>query len=166
MNDDKPADKGDATQRLPSLLELIGTHPVGITAGVIGGALMGAFGGMAAGPVGSLLGAVGGALAGGALGASISVGPEIDTGPHDRYWREHYATRSYVPAGADYADYGPAYRHGTRAYLSAARPRDWPDVEADLASGWEAAKGSSRLTWEEAKPAVRDAWDRLHHPPR
>lgn len=163
MNEDKPAARGDTPEQIPSLMEKVGTHPLGTAAGFVGGAVAGALAGVAADPVGSLLGAVGGALLGGALGASTSVGPEIDISKHDRYWLEHYATRPYVPADADYADYGPAYRHGTRAYLRAVRPSHWEDVEVDLAKGWEAGKGASRLTWEDAKLAVRDAWDRMHN---
>ncbi len=165
MNEDKPVARGDITERYPTFVEKVGPHPLGTAAGVIGGAAAGALIGIAAGPVGSLVGAVGGGLLGGALGASVSVGPQIDMTKHDRYWLEHFATRPYVPAGADYADFGPAYRHGTREYLSAATPRDWSEVESDLAQGWEAAKGSSRLTWDDAKPAVRDAWDRLRNAP-
>jgi hypothetical protein len=161
MNQDEPAGQDDIGRRSPSLLEAVATHPFGTTAGVIGGALLGFVAGMAAGPLGSLVLAVGGALLGGAIGSSFSVGPEIDMSTHDSYWREHHASRPYVPAGADYADYGPAYRHGTRESLRAAAARDWRDAEADLARGWDANKGASRLSWEEAKPAVRDAWDRL-----
>jgi hypothetical protein len=67
--------------------------------------------------------------------------------------------------GADYADYGPAYRHGSRACLRAKQPRDWPEAEAGLARTWDANKEGSRLAWEQARPAVRDAWDRLHEAP-
>jgi hypothetical protein len=161
MNEDKPAARTDITGQPPSLVEKVGTHPLGATAGVIGGAVTGALLGVAAGPVGSLLGAAGGALLGGALGTSATVGPQIDVSKEDCYWREHYATRPYVPAGADYADWGPAYRHGARACLSTAQPRDWHAVEAALAQQWPSCKEDSPLAWEEALPAVRDAWDRV-----
>jgi hypothetical protein len=161
MNEDKPAARTDITEQAPSLVEKIGTHSLGATAGVIGGAVTGALVGVAAGPVGSVLGAVGGALLGGALGASTTVGPRIDLSQEDRYWCEHYATRPYVPGGAVYADWGPAYRHGARACLSAAQPRDWHAVEAELAQQWPSCNEDSRLAWEEALPAVRDAWERV-----
>lgn len=165
MNQDKSAGQGEALERPPTLLETFGTHPLGITAGLLVGALIGFFGGLAAGPIGSLLGAVGGAVIGAMIGASLTVGPEVDLKPHDRYWREHYPQRPYVPAGADYADYGPAYRHGSRAGLRAKQPRGWPEAEAGLARTWDANKEGSRLDWEQARPAVRDAWDRLHEAP-
>jgi hypothetical protein len=95
------------------------------------------------------------------IGASSTVGPQIDVSGQDRYWREHYATRPYVPAGADYADWGPAYRHGARACLSAAQPRDWHSVEAALAQQWPGCREDSRLAWEEASRAVHDAWERV-----
>lgn len=159
MHEHKPH-RGEAGRRLSSLLETVGTHPLGTVAGGIGGALLGFVAGMAAGPVGSLLGAIGGAVAGIAVGSSANVGP-VDVSAQDRYWRDNYAARPYVPAAADYADYGPAYRHGARASLKARRPRDWHRVEADLGRRWERNRESSRLGWDEAKPAVRDAWDRV-----
>jgi len=87
----------------------------------------------------SLLGAVGGALLGGALGASTSVGPEVDISKHDRYWLEHYATRPYVPADADYADYDR--RTVTHTRVPACRASShWEDVEADLAKDGKQAR--------------------------
>lgn len=67
MNEDKPAARPDTTEQPPSLVEKVGTHPLGV----------------AAGPGGSLLGAVDGALLGGALGASATVGPQIDVSKED-----------------------------------------------------------------------------------
>lgn len=163
MNDDKAVDAGEPRTQAPSLVEMMGVHPLGTAAGVVGGTLAGAVVGLAAGPVGSLVGAVGGALLGGALGAATAFGPEIHVARHDRYWQEHYATRPYVPAGADYADYGPAYRYGVQSYLRADCPCEWHEVEAGLGAGWETAKGTSPLVWEDAKLAARDAWDRMRN---
>ena len=142
------------------LLETLATHPLGVVGGAITGMLVGLVGGLAAGPVGSLLGAVIGAVAGAMVGASLAAGPEVDVSEHDRYWRQDYATRPYVPEGASYDDYGPAYRHGSRAALRSAQPRDWPAAEDKLARGWNASRETSRLGWEQARPAVRDAWER------
>jgi hypothetical protein len=143
------------------LLETIATHPLGVVGGLIAGALIGFVGGLAAGPVGSLLGAVAGAVAGAAIGGSMMVGPQVDVSGQDRFWRQDYATRPYVPSGASYDDYGPAYRHGSRAALQSAQPREWPAAQDQLAGDWEAARESSRLGWNEAQPAVRDAWERV-----
>jgi hypothetical protein len=142
-------------------LETMGTHPLGVFGGAISGTLIGLVGGLAAGPVGSLLGAVLGAVVGALIGASIAVGPEVDVSEQDRFWRQEYAARPYVPDDASYDDYGPAYRHGSRAALHSARPRDWPAAQDRLARSWEAAHEDSRLAWEEAEPAVRDAWERV-----
>ena len=142
-------------------LETLGTHPLGVFGGAITGTLIGLVGGLAAGPVGSLLGAVAGAVAGAMIGASMAVGPEVDVSEQDRFWQEEYGRRPYVPDDASYADYGPAYRHGSRAALRSARPRDWPAAEDRLARGWQEARATSRLGWEEARPAVRDAWERV-----
>lgn len=143
------------------MLETLATHPLGVVGGAISGALIGFFGGLAAGPIGSLLGAVAGLVAGAAIGASMAPGPQVDVSEHDRHWEQEYAARPYVPDNASYADYGPAYRHGSRAALHSPRPRDWPAAEDRLARGWPAARESSRLGWEEARPAVRDAWERV-----
>lgn len=146
---------------MKQLLETIGTHPLGVFGGAISGALIGLVCGLAAGPVGSLLGAVGGAVAGVMIGGSMAVGPEVDVSEQDRFWRQEYGARPYVPDGASYDDYGPAYRHGSRAALDPARPPDWPSAQDRLARGWEAARENSRLDWNEAEPAVRDAWERV-----
>ena len=143
------------------LLETMGTHPLGVFGGAISGALIGLVGGLAAGPIGSLLGAVGGAVAGAVVGVSIAVGPQVDVSEQDRFWRQEYGVRPYVPDDASYDEYGPAYRHGSRAALRSTKPRDWPAAQVRLARSWEAAREDSRLVWDEAEPAVRDAWERV-----
>jgi hypothetical protein len=162
MNEDKPVAKGDRKERVKqTIVENVGMHPLGATVGAIGGAVAGAVGGMAAGPVGSLVGAVGGAVLGSALGSASSIdAPGVDTEALAAYWRENYASRPYVAAGAGYDDYEPAYRYGSAAYLRDERSRSWDETE--LSSGWDSAKGESRFGWEEARPAVRDAWEHVH----
>jgi hypothetical protein len=165
MKDDKPTAKGTPDDKVTDTAkEKVGTHSLGATVGAVGGAVAGAIGGLAAGPVGSLAGAVGGAVLGGAAAAATGITQPQDTSEHEAYWRANYAGRKYVPAGADFSDYEPAYRYGTQAYVQSDRPRTWDEVEADLRSGWESAKGSSPLGWEQAHPAVRDAWERMHNP--
>ena len=77
----------------------------------------------------------------------------------DAYHRDQYKKANYYKSDYDYdADYQPAYRYGT--YARASNPgREWDDnLETELSSRWEQAKGSSRMTWEHAKHAVKDAW--------
>jgi hypothetical protein len=77
------------------------------------------------------------------------------------YWRESWQTRPYADRSLSYEDYEPAYRYGWESRGRQAG-RTWdPALERDLESGWEKAKGRSRLTWERAKHAVRDAWERV-----
>jgi len=160
----KPAAREEPTPKVDeSVTERLGSHPLGTPVGAAAGAVAGALAGLAAGPVGSLAGAVGGAILGGAIGASTGGAPEIDITGHEDYWREHYAARAYVPAGADYEDYAPAYRYGIRRYLGTDRPLEWHEVEAELRAGWESSKGRSRLGWDEAEHAVRDAWERMRN---
>ncbi|HEV7514894.1 MAG TPA: glycine zipper family protein [Thermoanaerobaculia bacterium] len=72
------------------------------------------------------------------------------------YWRNNFSTRPYA-SGRNYADYEPAYKYGQEAY-NRYPGRRFEDVENDLSSGWERAKGASKLTWQEVKDAVKDAW--------
>lgn len=166
MNDDKPTAKGDPKDPLPEKetgpLEQVGTHPLGTVGGALTGAAAGALSGLAAGPVGSLVGAVGGAALGGAAGASTGGARPVDTSAVEAYWRDNFTGRPYVPAGARYADYEPAYRYGTQSYLQTDHPRAWEEVEDELSAGWRSARGESSLDWEHARHAVRDAWQRLY----
>lgn len=158
--DKEPSSDPDALPQPHSLMEILGTHPFGAVLGLLGGGLTGAVVGLAIGPVGMFAGAVGGALLGVGLATGSDLGTEIDVGPQDRYWRDNFAKRPYVPPNAYYADYGPAYRHGARAGLGGGQGHDWAEVETDLAVQWDDARAGSRLSWEQAKPAVRDAWER------
>lgn len=78
----------------------------------------------------------------------------------DAYWREHYASRPYVRAGAAYDEYQPAYRFGWGG-CSRYGELNWAQAEPQLHEDWRRAGGESRLAWEKASPAVRDAWARL-----
>lgn len=84
----------------------------------------------------------------------------IDPAAEEAYWRQNYAARPYVPEGASFGDYGPAYRYGVDTY---ARYGSWPftAAEPELMRDWQEARGSSMLTWEDAKHAARDTWERL-----
>lgn len=77
----------------------------------------------------------------------------------DRYHADQYQSTDYYKADYDYDnDYRPAYRYGTQA-RSQYGDRQWDDkMESDLESGWDKAKGTSRMAWADAKAAVRDAW--------
>lgn len=136
-----------------------GAHPVGVGVGaVLGGAAAGAATGTIAGPVGTVVGAAVGAVVGGLAGKGVA--ESIDPTREDAYWNENYTSRPYVRAGADYNDYGPAYRYGTDAY--ARQPgRSFEDSEAELQRGWDKARGTSTLDWDHAKNASRDAWHRV-----
>ena len=77
----------------------------------------------------------------------------------DAYHADKYQKADYYKPDYDFeSDYRPAYRYGT--FAKASNPgRDWDDkLESELATRWEKAKGSSRMTWDHAKHAVRDAW--------
>ena len=161
MDNEPYSPRDDELPASHSTMEALGTHPFGAVFGLLGGGLTGAVVGLAAGPVGLLAGAVGGAMLGVALATGSELAPRIDVGTHDRYWRENFTSRPYVPPGAYYADYGPAYRHGARAGLSGGQGHDWAEVEKDLAVQWDDEhRAGSRLSWQQALPAVRDAWER------
>jgi hypothetical protein len=135
-----------------------GSHPVGTGVGGAGGAAVGAALGAPFGPIGMLVGGAIGAVAGGAAGHAA--GESIDPTGESEYWKHNYQSRKYFTKDHSWDDYEPAYRYGWES-RSKHRDRSWDDrLEADLKTGWETAKGKSRMTWERAKDAVRDSWDR------
>jgi hypothetical protein len=99
--------------------------------------------------------------------AGREIARHIDMDAEHDYWRTHYAERPYVRAGAAFDDYAPAYRYGIDAYEQHG-DRMFEHVESDLASGWNDARGNSRLEWSDARDASRDAWERCarHDGPR
>lgn len=137
-----------------------GSHPIGTAAGAVAGAVAAgaAAGTLAAGPVGTVVGAAVGAIAGGLAGKGIA--EMIDPTVEDRYWKDNYSARSYVPSGASFNDYGPAYRYGYETYPKY-HGRRFDEVENDLANDWDRVKGTSRLSWNEAKYATRDSFQRV-----
>jgi hypothetical protein len=130
-----------------------GSHPVGTGVGSAGGAAVGAAVGAPFGPIGMLIGGAIGAVAGGAAGHAVGEG--IDPTGETEYWRSTHTTRKYYDKSHDWNDYEPAYRYGTEARN---RYPSWNENE--IKTGWEKAKGNSRMTWERAKDAVKDAFDR------
>jgi len=84
----------------------------------------------------------------------------LDPASEDSYWRDNYARRPYVPAGAAYDTLQPAYRFGWEA-----RGRygelNWEAAEPQLRRDWDDDHGDSSLDWEQARGAARDAWDRI-----
>src|SRR6185312_3610074 len=60
----------------------------------------------------------------------------------DEYWRANYASRPYVHADRSYEYYRPAFQYGAHSATHHGH-RPWSDVEADLARGWTAARGTS-----------------------
>ena len=137
-----------------------GAHPVGVGLGAAGGGAAGAAIGAIGGPVGAAIGAVAGAVAGGLTGKAVA--ESVDPTVEDAYWEENFASRSYVDRTSSYDDYRPAYRTGYEGYTKYPG-RSFEEVESDLASDYERAKGSGKLTWDRAKQATRDAWHKVEH---
>jgi hypothetical protein len=151
--------RDDARQNRDPITGAPGSHPVGTGVGAVaGGVAAGAAAGSVAGPVGTVVGAAVGAIAGGLAGKGIA--EMIDPTAEDAYWRDNYLSRPYITSGATYDDYGPAYRYGVDAY-SRYPGRAFDEVESELASDWNRAKGKSKLEWERAKAATRDSWQRM-----
>ena len=136
-----------------------GSHPVGTGLGAAaGGMAAGAAAGAVGGPVGAVAGAAVGAVVGGLAGKGIA--EKIDPTVEEAYWRETYTSRPYVTKGANFDDYGPAYRYGYDAYTKYPG-RKFDDIESDLDRDWQRAKGKSTLAWENAKHATRDSFQRI-----
>ena len=151
--------RDDARQNRDPVTGAPGSHPVGTGVGAVaGGIAAGAAAGTVAGPVGTAIGAAVGAIAGGLAGKGIA--EMIDPSVEDAYWRDNYLSRPYVTTGANYDDYGPAYRYGVDAYTRYPN-RSFDEVESDLAKEWDSAKGKSKLQWERAKSATKDSWQRV-----
>ncbi|MBL8797282.1 MAG: hypothetical protein JNM56_25490, partial [Planctomycetia bacterium] len=87
-----------------------GAHPVGVGLGTTAGAAAGAAIGSVAGPAGTVVGAIAGGVAGGLTGKGMA--EAFDPTIEENYWRMHYQERPYVPPGASFDDYAPAYRYG------------------------------------------------------
>lgn len=159
MNEKNTNTKADANR--DPITGTPGSHPIGTTVGAVAtGAAAGAAGGALGGPVGAVAGAAVGAVVGGLAGkaAGEALNPTIEA----KYWQENYSTRPYAQAAVGYDQYAPAYRYGWESYSRrGADGRTFESIEADLARGWDNAKGESRLAWDQAKVATRDAWARV-----
>jgi hypothetical protein len=156
MNDHKrdlPADRKDHPAA-----KGVGAVVGGVAGGVAGGAAAGAAVGGMTGPVGAAVGAAVGAVVGAVAGKGVA--KAADPAIEESYWRDNYASRPYVTAGANYDDYGPAYRYGVDSY-SKYPDRSFDEMETDLSRDWSKARGQSSLEWEKAKHASRDAWHRV-----
>lgn len=86
---------------------------------------------------------------------------KLDPSKEDAYWQSQFDKEHYYTAGASFDDYRSAYRTGFEGYYSH-MGNAYPEVEAQLRSEWEAARGASRLSWEQARHAVQAAWQRVH----
>jgi hypothetical protein len=166
MNEDKPGAKGDMKSRVERDRDRddpespFGVHPVGTAVGgAAGAAAAGAAVGSVAGPVGAAVGAVIGAAAGGMAGnvAADLVDPQME----DEFWRKNWSDRQYIDGDFTYdQDWGPAYRYGVESFTRYP-DRSYDEVESDLSTGWDDARGESRLDWDRARHATRDAWQRV-----
>jgi hypothetical protein len=146
------------TDKTPTDEKLVGLpdHPIAAAAGaVLAGAATGAVVGTAAGPLGAAVGAAVGAVVGGLGGDAVASSLEQ---AHDaEYWRENYAKRPYFEEGDSFDDFEPAYVYGI-SWRERHAGRTFDELEPELATRWEGARGSSRLDWDRARHAARDAW--------
>jgi hypothetical protein len=135
-----------------------GSHPIETGIGAtLGGAAAGLAVGAAGGPVGAVIGGiVGGAVAGGLAGKGV--GELIDPTTEDAWLREYFGTTT-PKKGVTREHYRTAYRYG----LSSAdryTGRRFEDVEPEVRTGWDTARGESRMTWDDARGAVHHAYVR------
>lgn len=102
-----------------------------------------ALAGAVAGPAGTVAGAVAGSVAGGLAGKEIA--KMIDLTAEKAYWRQNYSSRPYVPKGATFDEYSPAYRYGVDGYVRY-EGRTFEQAEPELMREWDRVKGTSKLT--------------------
>ena len=158
MADELERNENDLANRDP-ITGAPGSHPVGTGIGAAaGGVAAGAAVGAVAGPVGAVVGAAIGAVVGGLAGKAVA--ESIDPTVEDAYWRDTYAERPYVPAGATYDEYGPAYRYGVDKFTTYGGGT-FEEREPEMIRDWDRARGTSRLHWNDAKLAARDSWQRV-----
>ena len=155
-NPNNPNDTGMNDETGTGKATGVGAVVGGAAGGVAGGAAAGAMIGGMTGPVGALVGAAVGVVAGALAGKSLAADPVVE----DAYWKENYASRSYVENGSTYDDYGPAYGYGVNAFNSNPH-RKFDDVEQEMSRDWGKSRGTSSLEWDRAKHASKDAWNRL-----
>lgn len=58
------------------------------------------------------------------------------------------------------AKYDLAYRYACEQHARK-KSRTFDEAETELKAGWEATKGTSRLTWEDARQVIRTAWNNI-----
>jgi len=148
----------NASRNTDPISKEAGAHPVETGVGAaVGGAALGVAGGLAAGPIGAVAGAVVGAVMGGYAGKEVGehTHPTVD----DPWFRDNFTTRTYTRPGDTYEMYQPAYRYGSRAQ-TLYPGKSFAEIEAQLMSEWESARGGSTMTWSEARHAVKEAYDR------
>lgn len=141
------------------LTDAPGAHPIetGIGAG-LGGAAAGLAIGAVGGPVGAVIGGiVGGAVAGGLAGKGV--GELIDPTTEDTWLREYFGTRSNRRTDETHDRYRDAYRYGLTS-STVHHGKRFEDVEPELRTGWDTARGTSTLAWDDARDAVRHAFNR------
>jgi uncharacterized protein (TIGR02271 family) len=141
------------------LTDAPGAHPIetGVGAGV-GGAAAGLAIGAVGGPVGAVIGGiVGGAVAGGLAGKGV--GELIDPTTEDEWLHEYFGSRANRRTDEKPESYRPAYHYGLQSAERHAGRR-FEDVEPELRTGWDAARGNCPMGWDDARDAVRHAFDR------
>ncbi|HST46137.1 MAG TPA: hypothetical protein VLK29_13045 [Luteimonas sp.] len=89
------------------------------------------------------------------LGAAAVAGASMRDDPVEAF-QAVYRDTAYYSTGREWTDYAPAYRFGHDLFQH--RPVARFDDLDGLESGWEAARGASRLAWVEARGAVEHAW--------
>ena len=141
------------------LTDAPGSHPIETGVGAaLGGAATGLAIGAVGGPVGAVIGGiVGGAVAGGLAGKGV--GELIDPTTEDTWLREYFGTRKDRREDETHEYYRDAYRYGLSSATTHHGKR-FDDVETDLRSGWDTARGTSTMAWDDARDAVRHAFDR------
>jgi hypothetical protein len=127
------------------------------SAGVAAGAALGMVGGLPGMAVGAVVGGAIGALAG------IQTTALVNHAEEEAYWRDNHENRPYYDSASSYDNYAPAYGYGIASYTKYTG-RTFDEIEPNLATEWDKARGKSSLNWEIAKLATRDAYDRLFSP--
>lgn len=129
-------------------------HPIEAGVGAaVGGASAGFAAGVAAGPAGAVAGGVAGGYAG------KGIGELIDPTTEEAWYTDYYRTHHVAGKMEALDTFRPAFHYGVESGTRHPGKR-FEELEPDLRSEWDKARGTCALNWDQARSAVRNAYYR------
>ncbi|MFX6652882.1 hypothetical protein ABTG83_20420, partial [Acinetobacter baumannii] len=76
--------------------------------------------------------------------AGDAIAEKINPTDYEDHFRNNFRSAAYYRSGYEWDDYAPAYRYGYDTY-GRYRGRSFDEVDDQLATEWDRARGTSRL---------------------